>query len=277
MTTEYKTIVVGKRSNLSRALGARLENCILLSSSEISTLHDYLGEQGKINIIYNGFVKSTQLGDRTRPVAWFDQSLGQLAEFTATCQQYQSSINTIIYTSSAAVYGDNSCAKENGDVSISSLYASTKLTAELFLKEHLRATEIRVVLARVFNMYGGNDEFSIVSKIAKALMNEQEIAISNNGQSVRDFIYIDDIVSVYDKLLASDVDGVVNVGTGVGTKIAELIQIAEEACGKILKIKPIQTNEIGQSVACVEKLQESTQLMLQTQLQRYFHQISDKC
>lgn len=46
-------------------------------------------------------------------------------------------------------------------------------------------------------MYGGNDNFSIISKIIKAYKNNEEL---NNGNAIRDFIHIEDVVDIYSKI-----------------------------------------------------------------------------
>ena len=70
-------------------------------------------------------------------------------------------INKIIYTSSAAVYGDiiDNHNKRN-------FYASTKILIENYLK-NLRFIKNKLVITRLFNLYEFNDVFSLIFKSSR--------------------------------------------------------------------------------------------------------------
>ena len=54
-------------------------------------------------------------------------------------------------------------------------------------------------ICRVFNLYGNNDEFSIIEKLKNLKNNNNKLDIYNNGLSLRDFIHID--IQKYIKIL----------------------------------------------------------------------------
>ena len=45
-------------------------------------------------------------------------------------------------------------------------------------------------------MYGGNDEFSIISKIINVYKDNSILNLVNNGEGIRDFIHINDVIEI---------------------------------------------------------------------------------
>ena len=82
-------------------------------------------------------------------------------------------------------------------------------------------------------MYGGNDQFSIVSKILNALKKNKTLKIANGGESIRDFINIQDVVKIYKFLIFNEFSGIINISTGMGFSIREIIDLAQETYKKI--------------------------------------------
>lgn len=243
------TLIIGKRSNLSRALASRATGASLVASDELHTLPVRLTEAGPCDLIYNVYHKSALLGQTDAPEAYAKYAFTTLATFVSLCLAHRRHINTVIFTSSSAVYGNNAHAAEADKTDITNLYASLKLASEFFLKDHLKNTSIRLILPRVFNMYAGDDEFSVVSKIAAATMGGREFSVTNHGRSVRDFIHIDDVVEIYLKLLQSSCEGVVNVGTGEGVSVWQLVEMAQSAFQRPLRVLHAERDEIERSVA----------------------------
>jgi nucleoside-diphosphate-sugar epimerase len=245
-----KLFIIGKRSNLSCELNRVVEGSKLISGDEFHRLPELLAEADRSDVVYNLYYKSAWLGRRDTPEAYARHAFQRLAEFATICRDSRHYIDRVIFTSSSAVYGNNPCASESDQCQITNLYASLKFASELFLREHLADTSIGLVIARVFNMYGGGDEFSVVSKIAKAVIFGNEFTVANNGSAVRDFVHIQDVVEIYRRLLASRFDGVINVGSGVGLSVSDLIEKAEAAFGRTLRLTYVERDEIAHSIAC---------------------------
>jgi nucleoside-diphosphate-sugar epimerase len=249
-----KLFIIGKRSNLSCELNRLIAGSKLISGDDLHLLPDLLAAAGRSDVVFNLFYKSAWLGQRDKPEAYARYAFQRMAEFTKICRDYRHYIDRVIYTSSSAVYGNNTLASESDQCLITNLYSSLKFASELFLREHLADTSIRLVITRVFNMYGGDDEFSVVSKIAKAFAQGNEFTVANNGGAVRDFVHIQDVVVIYQRLLESQFDGIVNVGSGVGLSVSNLIEKAEAAFGRTLRLTHVERDEIAHSIACSDAL-----------------------
>jgi len=254
MMKKARIVIVGKRSNLTSALAARLDAPVIIASADIRTLPRWLDPSTPVDIVFNAFLKSSLLRAADRPLDYSKCTFELLSEFVSICRANPVSVRSVIYTSSSSVYGDNSLASEVDHCEIRSLYPAMKLASELFVQDHLRETPIRVTIPRVFNMYGGQDEFSIIAKIGDALRSGSEISIANDGEAIRDFISIEDVVDAYLALLSSSVAGLINIGTGTGMSVRRVIEVAEAAFGARLRVRPVQTSEIRVSIAAIDRL-----------------------
>ncbi len=223
-------------------------------------------------MVYNLYVKSAWLGRRDAPADYARCAFQRMAEFTAICRDAQQYIDKVIFTSSSAVYGSNAWAAESDRCDITNLYASLKFASELFLREHFADTRIPLVIARVFNMYGGADEFSVVSRIANALSQGGEFQVFNNGRSVRDFVHVRDVVEIYQRLLDSTFSGVVNVGSGTGLSVSDLIEKAEIAFKRHLQVAYLDRNEIDRSVARIDTLLAAVGAIEFSSVDQYFQE-----
>jgi len=249
-------LIIGKNSNLSQHLSKKFSNCFLISSRKIVQDINVLDEfkDKKINLIFNNFQPAVQLN-----------SLGKSSEYiknailnTSLVLDYfkDSNINKIIYTSSSSVYGSNILCKESDDLKPMNLHASLKVANEKLIEKFCTDHDIDYTIVRIFNMYGGNDRFSVVSKIINAYKNNMELTIVNKGNAIRDFIHIDDVVDVYVKLLDLKDVKVLNIGTGLGSSIKGILDFLSHN-GIEIKIKNTFRDELKTSTSDARLLYET--------------------
>ncbi|OHD96502.1 MAG: NAD-dependent epimerase [Sulfurimonas sp. RIFCSPHIGHO2_12_FULL_36_9] len=243
-----QTIIIGKSSNLSKTLSIKLSNYAVISSREIINNIDVLKEfkNKKINIIFNNFQPATELNTLHNAQKYVTNSI----LVTAKVLDYfkDTRINKIIYTSSSSVYGNNILCNEQDELKPLNLHASLKVANEKLVEKFSGDNNIDYTIARIFNMYGGDDNFSIISKIIKAYKTNQELTIVNNGNAIRDFIHIDDVVEIYIKLLGLKNIPILNVGTGNGVSIKTIIDYLKNNQIEVL-FKNINKNELKASTA----------------------------
>lgn len=135
------------------------------------------------------------------------------------------------------------------------LHASLKVANEKLVEKFCIENSIDYTIARIFNMYGGDDNFSIISKIIKAYKNNEELNIVNNGNAIRDFIHIEDVVDIYSKILDKKDIKILNIGSGNGSSIKNILDFLNNHNIKI-KTKNIQREELKISTADISKLKE---------------------
>jgi UDP-glucose 4-epimerase len=253
------TVIIGKRGNLSRILHDRMPNTKLLSSElllkSLSELDKYNGQ--KINVVFNNFQPSTQLKSFDDPCHYLDVSISLTVKILMYLISNDIEINKVIYTSSAAVYGNLATASEDVQTSPSSIPALLKYLNERFLTQICCDHDLNLTITRVFNMYGGNDKFSVIQKIYNCYLNKTVLTVFNEGKSVRDFIHIDNVVDIYEKLLLdlSINIPILNIGSGHGQSVYGILSKLSRS-GYTVDTQSIHSKEIMSSKSAITKLQK---------------------
>ena len=208
-----------------------------------------------INIIFNNFQPATKLNEFVNLENYVSNSILTTSKVLDFLKNNQIKVNKIIYTSSSSVYGNNILCNENDELKPMNLHASLKVANEKLVEKFCIENSIDYTIARIFNMYGGDDNFSIISKIIKAYKNNEELNIVNNGNAIRDFIHIEDVVDIYSKILDKKDIKILNIGSGNGSSIKNILDFLNNHNIKI-KTKNIQREELKISTADISKLKE---------------------
>ncbi|MGJ0334213.1 NAD(P)-dependent oxidoreductase [Aliarcobacter cryaerophilus] len=253
-----KVFIIGKGSNLSSFLSKKIINSKLISSREILTNIEELNvlkDNLPINIIFNNFQPATKLNEFFNLENYVVNSILTTSKVLDFIKNNQIVVNKIVYTSSSSVYGNNILCNENDELKPMNLHASLKVANEKLVEKFCIENSIDYTIARIFNMYGGDDNFSIISKIIKAYKNNEELNIVNNGNAIRDFIHIEDVVDIYSKILDKKDIKILNIGSGNGSSIKNILDFLNNHNIKI-KTKNIQREELKISTADISKLKE---------------------
>jgi len=136
-------------------------------------------------------------------------------------------VKRIIVSSSAAVYGNPLTP-----------YGASKMWAEAATKSY--SNQIEVIIVRPFNIYGKgqNPVYGyVINNFSQGIKKKGKVSIYGTGKQTRDFIYIDDVVNIVEKLLKSKVPSdPIDLGTGKETKISDLAKIIGKVLQKEYKI-----------------------------------------
>lgn len=194
-------------------------------------------------------------------------------------------VKTLVYSSSAAVYGDPVYLPidEQHPTSPLSPYARTKLYSEQLLADLVESDiNWRIIVLRYFNPVGAHDSGSLgedftfghrnlIGEICNALVQSERkffvFGIGNqtkDGSCVRDFVHVMDIaeghLAALRYLMKPQLKKIkfietFNLGTGEGVTVLEFVKACEKASGRSISIAvgaPRQ-GDISASYACVDK------------------------
>ena len=253
------TLIFGSRSNLSFQLKKNINNSELISSDKILNNKNYLEKFksfGKINVIINSFYPASRLNNYSEPNMYIQSSILTLAIVLDQIKKFQLDIGKILYSSSASVYGVNSLCNESDTLMPLSLYSSLKITSEKLIEGFCSDMKVDYIIARVFNMYGGDDKFSVISKIINASLLKKTLHLVNNGTSVRDYIHVNDVVNSYKLFLTTNTHGVINVGSGKGKSVKSILEFLKLEGINKFNIKNHNKLEVERSVANINKLSD---------------------
>ncbi|BAK70354.1 NAD-dependent epimerase/dehydratase family protein [Aliarcobacter butzleri] len=250
------TIIIGRRSNLSQELSKKIKDCILISSNNIDNELVDLSKSIRepVNIVFNNFQNSTLLNENSRLDKYIEKSILDTSKVLEIISINNIDVSKIIYTSSSSVYGNNKFCSESDQVMPLSLQSALKISNEELMKRFCESRSIDYTIVRIFNMYGGEDKFSVISKIKNAYLDNEKLNIINDGTAIRDFIHIDDVVNVYLKLLEiKTLPKILNVATGNGKRVSDILNYLKTKSIKI-QTENIQRDELKASIANTDLL-----------------------
>ena len=212
------------------------------------------------------------------PYAYVESNIDGFLNVLEGCRHYQ--VKHLVYASSSSVYGLNGKVPFSEKDSIAhpvSLYAATKKSNELMAHTYSHLYGIPSTGLRFFTVYGpwGRPDMSPFL-FADAMLHGRPIKVFNNGDMLRDFTYIDDIVEgilrVIDHIPAPDPDWsaqafdpssstapykIYNIGNSHPVKLMDFIHAIEEAIGRPAEkiYLPMQPGDVYQTNADTSALQ----------------------
>lgn len=132
----------------------------------------------------------------------------------------------IFVSSGGTLYGDPEQLPANEDAPLRPLspHGRAKAEAERRVTAFAEATGTALTMLRPANVYGPGQTlrpgFGVVRTLFERVRAGQEVDLWGDGE--RDYLFIDDMVAAVVAVLASEADGIYNVGSGVGTSLGEL-------------------------------------------------------
>jgi UDP-glucuronate 4-epimerase len=215
----------------------------------------------------------------TNPDAYMGSNIIGFMNILEACRH--NGVKNLSYASSSSVYGLNETLPFSTDHSVDhpiSLYAASKKSNELMAHTYSHLYGISTTGLRFFTVYGpwGRPDMALFL-FTKAAIEGKSIDVFNNGQMLRDFTYIDDIVEgvirVIDNPAKSDEswngkDGrnstssapykVYNIGNNNPVKLMDFIEAIENKLGKTIdkNMMPIQAGDVPATFADVSDLIE---------------------
>ena len=150
-------------------------------------------------------------------------------------------IEKLIIASTSSVYGDSGdmLMTENLDEKIQppSVYASTKLSGEILSKIMLEDSSTKLVIPRFFTVYGpfGRPDMSIL-RFIHWIVEGKEVQVLGDGEQMRSFTFIDDVVEALMLMLDYDESNTFNIGSNTTVSLNEVIKIIENFSEKKAKV-----------------------------------------
>lgn len=161
----------------------------------------------------------------------------------------------LFYSSSVCGYPDEVEGKEADAYPANppSNYGWEKLTGERILESYAKNKGLEIRIARFHNCFGpygtykGGREKSPAAICRKVIEADKEIEIWGNGEQLRPFIFIEDLLDGIEALMTSDFQGPVNLGPSEGITINQMVDLVSEIAGKNLEKKYVEGPTGGQT------------------------------
>ncbi|MER7755588.1 UDP-glucose 4-epimerase GalE [Kitasatospora sp. NPDC097643] len=201
-----------------------------------------------------------------KPLYYYRENVGKTVELLESLQR--NGCTRVVFSSSASIYAATPDARvdETCQVDAGSPYARTKQMMEQVLQDWTRgegSEGLRVVSLRYFNPIGADPQLRTglqdlnpthaLGKLIEAYTDGTPFTITGvdwdtrDGSGIRDYIHVQDLAEAhaaalvrFDQVVAPDAADryrVVNVGTGDGTTVRELVTAFEQAVGAKLDVR----------------------------------------
>ncbi|MGZ5444402.1 MAG: NAD-dependent epimerase [Thermoanaerobaculia bacterium] len=214
------------------------------------------------------------------PHAYTDSNVTGFLNILEGCRHQ--GVEHLVFASTSSVYGANTkqpfSEHQNVDHPVS-LYAATKKANELMAHTYAHLYGLRVTGLRFFTVYGpwGRPDMALFL-FTRAMLADQPITVFNNGQMIRDFTYVDDIVEGVMRTLDRNAepdpqwDGddpdpatsyapyrIYNIGNNEPVLLLDCIHMLEEALGKKAEMQflPLQPGDVVSTMADVSELEKA--------------------
>lgn len=177
-------------------------------------------------------------------------------------------IERLIYSSSASVYGDaiDEPMAEDHPYNNWTFYGATKITGEHMFKAFHKRYGLEGVGLRYMNVYGPRQDYqgtyiAVMMKILDNIDKDFSPVVYGDGSQAYDFIYVEDTARANVCALKSNVPfGFYNVGRGIKTSIKELTEMIMKITDSQLQIQyepagqTFVTNRVGDPMAAEKDL-----------------------
>lgn len=209
-----------------------------------------------------------------KPVEYYENNIGGMLALIDVMREFN--VKNLVFSSSATVYGNPHTVPITEDFPLSTTnpYGSTKLFIEYILKDVAKADpEFNIAILRYFNPIGahasgliGEDPNGIpnnlcpyITKVAVGKLKEVHVFGNDyptkDGTGVRDYIHVVDLakghVLAVNKLLTKSGLFIVNLGTGIGYSVLDMIKAFSKALGRDIPyvIDPRRPGDIAECYA----------------------------
>ncbi|OGU54662.1 MAG: UDP-glucose 4-epimerase GalE [Ignavibacteria bacterium RBG_13_36_8] len=172
-------------------------------------------------------------------------------------------VKKFVFSSTCSVYGnpDKMPITEDAPLNPINPYAHTKITIENILNDFDKAFGLKFVSLRYFNAAGAdfsgeigeshNPETHLIPIILKTVLGKQEkVSVYGNdyntsdGTCIRDYIHVNDLADAHlkalDYLEDAETSEFINLGTGEGNSVMEVLKLSEDIVGNSIKYEIIE-------------------------------------
>ncbi len=226
---------------------------------------DKIFSEYKIDLVFNSAAMAGVRPSLLDPLLYEEVNIKGYMNLLELCKKY--GIKKFIQASSSSVYGNNKNVpfKETDIVDFAiSPYAATKKSGEVLGHVYHKLYDIDMIQLRFFTVYGPKQRPDLaIHKFTKMILEEKSIPFYGDGNTKRDYTYIDDIV---DGILKSidylfknkNVYEIFNLGESHVVSLKEMLETIEKVLGKkaVLDKQPMQPGDVEKTYADISKAKE---------------------
>jgi UDP-glucuronate 4-epimerase len=199
------------------------------------------------------------------PLEYYEVNIKGTVNMLEMCRKQ--GIGKFVFASSSSVYGNNEkipfSEADNVDKPISP-YAATKRAGELMCHTWHFLYGIDIACLRFFTVYGPRQRPDLaIHKFTRMILNDEEIPFYGDGNSERDYTYIDDIIDGIVKAMNWVSEGagkydIFNLGESNAISLSRMVEVLEKALSRKARLRrlPMQPGDVQTTYADISKSAE---------------------
>lgn len=193
---------------------------VVLDITKDNVLDKYLCND---TVIFHLASKASVPGSVKEPVVDFHNTLYGMFQILESAKKNECKV---VFPSTASIFdvGSKLPISEKSYIKPSSPYAAAKISGEAYCFAYNRCYGLDVRIARMFSVYGeGMERFAIHDIVRKIQNDNNEITILGDGEQIRDYLYIDDVVEGLITIATNGKSGEdYNLASGHGVRLLDL-------------------------------------------------------
>lgn len=251
----HKVTVIDNLSTGNKALIPKKANFIECNINETSIITDLIQKEKFEGLLhFAGYVKVEE--SVSNPEKYFDNNTKNSEILFDTC--IQNNLTNIIFSSTAAVYGDplnDKSITENNPLKPLSPYGESKILTEKYLQNN---SKCNYIIFRYFNVAGADPKMrsGLTSKTATHLIKiASEVAVGKrekitifgddyptpDGTAIRDYIHVSDLADIHVKaseyLINNQQSEIINCGYGKGFSVKDVLNMFNKVNDKPISVE----------------------------------------
>lgn len=188
------------------------------------------------------------------PVQYIETNIIGTVNILELMREYK--INKLVFASSSSVYGNCHTSQFSEGLAVTtpiSPYAATKSACEQIIYTYHHLYDISAICLRFFTVYGPRQRPDLaIHKFVDSIAHDMPIQMYGDGTTMRDYTYIDDILSGIISAISYTRTGceIINLGGGEPITLRRMIETIEGALGKSAMIEqlPMQAGDVYKTV-----------------------------
>lgn len=196
----------------------------------------------------------------SQPWLYYENNVGKTLDLLASLER--NNVTRLLFSSSASIYApsDTFMVTEDSPLAPESPYAATKFLTERILADVAAAGSVKVLSLRYFNPIGSDPQLRtgqqiehpshVMGKLVDAWLEGTTFTVTGvdwptrDGSGLRDFIHVWDLARAhvaalenFDAATAHEPAVAINIGTGTGVTVKELVAAFEQGTGRPLQVE----------------------------------------
>ncbi len=220
----YEVHAISSKSNLEKDFYWHKVN--LLDDKQVKDLFKRVKPSHLLHLAW--YAEHGKFWTSKKNYQWLKSSLTLFEEFAL------SGGKKVVVAGTCAEYDWNSERYIEGETPLApqTVYGICKHSLQMILSSFASSNEISCSWGRIFSLYGPfENPDRLIASVVTSLINNKNI-ICNNGELIRDYLHVNDVASAFVSLIESDIEGPINIGSGQGIMLKDLVRKVEKLMQK---------------------------------------------